>query len=98
MRGIFFECFWVGSLGFFLRFSAWLRAVWFGVLQIGFSVSIGCLGGLVLVGFGFVFLYCLIYRVLYFLPALRAVLWFLAGCGFAVCRCVCLIGSVLSVV
>ena len=24
--------------------------------------------------------------------------WFLAGCEFAVCRCVCLVGSVLSVV
>lgn len=122
-RGVFFECFFrVGSLvvlGVVLRlFLCGSRLgfglQWFGVLQIGFSVSIGCFWGLgfawVRICYSFFIIWFTVFYILfmsafgrYFLPPFLCPLCglfycFLAGCGFAVRRFVCLTVSVLSVV
>ena len=122
-RGVFFECFFrVGSLGvlgvvlrlFLCGSRLGFGLQWFGVLQIGFSVSIGCFWGLgfawVRICYSFFIIWFTVFYILfmsafgrYFLPPFLCPLCglfycFLAGCGFAVRRFVCLTVSVLSVV
>lgn len=122
-RGVFFECFFrVGSLvvlGVVLRLflcgsQLGFGLQWFGVLQIGISVSIGCFWGLgfawVRICYSFFIIWFTVFYILfmsafgrYFLPPFLCPLCglfycFLAGCGFAVRRFVCLTVSVLSVV